>query len=275
MRALWAIAMKEVRDRIRNRWVLFVTLIMTGLALGLVFLGSTPTGSVGASPLAVIIVSLSSLSIFLIPLIALLLSHDAIVGEMESGALLLLMTYPVSRQAILLGKFTAHCLVIIFTTLIGYGSAGMALLLTGTGTDARSWPAFIALLATSILLGWVFAALGIWTSVMVRERAAAVAIAIGQWLFFVLLFDLGLLGLLAFGNTWLNADLFQIVLMFNPTDIFRLFNLGGFEEVRAISGMVSLSAKTHWHPSVWLGSMILWIIIPLAFALFSFSKREI
>ena len=275
MKALWIIAMKEVQNRIRNRWVLTITLIMAGLALGLVFLGSTPTGSVGASPLAVIIVSLSSLSIFLIPLTALLLSHDAIVGEMESGALLLLITYPVSRWAILLGKFTAHCLVITFTTVLGYGSAGIALLLSGTGTDARSWPAFAALLGTSTLLGWVFAALGMGSSVIVRERAAAIALSIGLWLFFVLLFDLALLGLLASGNTWLDADSLQRILLFNPTDIFRLFNLGGFEEVRAVSGMVGLTTETLWHPHVLVGVMILWILIPLALSILSFSRKEI
>ena len=40
-------------------------------------------GVVKAEPLAVVVVSLVSLSIFLVPLIALLLSFDAIVGEHE------------------------------------------------------------------------------------------------------------------------------------------------------------------------------------------------
>ena len=45
------------------------------------------------------VVSLSSLTIFLVPLIALLLSHDAIVGEAERGTLLLLLSYPVRPLA--------------------------------------------------------------------------------------------------------------------------------------------------------------------------------
>ena len=58
------------------------------LALTLTFLGSAPTGRVGAEALDVVIVSLSSLTIFLVPLIALLISHDAIVGDIERGTML-------------------------------------------------------------------------------------------------------------------------------------------------------------------------------------------
>ena len=85
MNAIATIAGREIRDGLRNRWALGAVLLMAGLALTLAFLGSAPTGVVGASPLEVTVVSLSSLTIFLVPLIALLLSHDAIVGERDRG----------------------------------------------------------------------------------------------------------------------------------------------------------------------------------------------
>ena len=86
MRAIAIIAAKEIRDGLRNRWVLATTLLMAALALTLTLLGSAPTGTVGASHLSVTVVSLSSLTIFLVPLIALLISHDAIAGEIERRA---------------------------------------------------------------------------------------------------------------------------------------------------------------------------------------------
>ena len=69
MSPIWIITGKEVRDSLRNRWVLAATLLLAALALSLGFLGSSPTGSVKADPLTITVVSLSSLSIFLIPLI--------------------------------------------------------------------------------------------------------------------------------------------------------------------------------------------------------------
>ena len=75
------IAGKEIKEGLRNRWVLATTLLLAALSLSLTFLGSAPTGNVGADALDVVVVSLSSLTIFLLPLIALLISHDAVVGE--------------------------------------------------------------------------------------------------------------------------------------------------------------------------------------------------
>ena len=83
MSPIWIITGKEVRDSLRNRWVLAATLLLAALALSLGFLGSSPTGSVKADPLTITVVSLSSLSIFLIPLIAMLLAYDAVIGEIE------------------------------------------------------------------------------------------------------------------------------------------------------------------------------------------------
>jgi Cu-processing system permease protein len=70
------VAGKEIRDGLRNHWVLAATGLLAALALGLALLGSAPTGTVGAAPLAVTVVSLASLSVFLLPLIALLISFD-------------------------------------------------------------------------------------------------------------------------------------------------------------------------------------------------------
>ena len=77
MRNIVIIAAKEIKEGLRNRWVLATTLLLAALSLSLTFLGSAPTGNVGAGALDVVVVSLSSLTIFLLPLIALLISHDA------------------------------------------------------------------------------------------------------------------------------------------------------------------------------------------------------
>src|SRR5215470_5855743 len=190
------IARKEIHQAVRNRWVLASTLLLAGLALSLTFLGSAPTGTVGARPLDVIIVSLSSLTIFLVPLIALLISHDAIVGDMERGTMLLLLSYPVARWQVLVGKFCGHLAVLAFATCFGYGAAIVALLATGSSMDREGLTAFVAMIGASVLLGAVFIAIGYWISSVVRDRGTAAGISIGLWLLLVLVYDMALLGLL-------------------------------------------------------------------------------
>ena len=245
MRQVLIIAGKELRDGMRNRWVLAITALLAALALTLAFLGAAPTGTVKVSALAVTIVSLSSLTIFLVPLIALLLSYDAIVGEVERGAMALLLAYPVARWQVVLGKFAGHLGILGFATAAGYGVAGVALQFAGN-EDSGAWIAFVGMVASSMLLGAVFIAIGYFVSTLVRDRGAAGGIAIGVWLVFVLLYDMALLGVLVAdqGRT-VTADVLNVLLLLNPTDAYRLLNLTASPDVSGFSRR-RRPGRTHW-----------------------------
>lgn len=270
------IARKEIHQAVRNRWVLASTLLLAALALSLTFLGSAPTGTVGVRALDVVIVSLSSLTIFLIPLIGLLISHDAIVGDMERGTMLLLLSYPVARWQVLLGKFLGHLAVLTFATCLGYGIAAAALLVTGNQIDSDSLTAFAAMIGSSVLLGAAFVSIGYLVSTLVRDRGTAAGVCIGLWLLLVLIYDLSLLGLLAVdqGRT-LSAAGLDALLLLNPTDVYRLFNLTGFANVSTFAGMAGLAQSTSLTSRILLIVLICWTSIPLALAAIAFSRREL
>lgn len=272
MRTILIIARKEIQEGLRNRWVLATTLLLAALALTLTFLGSAPTGNVGASALDVVIVSLSSLSVFLVPLIALLISHDAIVGEAERGTLLLLLSYPLARWQVIAGKFIGHIAILAFATLVGYGIAALALALIGGPVGAQSWRAFAGLIGSSVLLGAVFVAIGYLVSAGVSERGTAGGIAIGIWLFFVLIYDMGLLGLLVVdqGRT-VTGGLLNVLLLLNPADAYRLLNLGG----TAVAGMGGVAGTTALAPAALLAALVAWAVLPLAATMLVFSRREL
>lgn len=276
MRNVLLIAGKEIQESLRNRWVLATTLLLAALALTLTLLGSAPTGSVGVRPLDVVIVSLSSLSVFLLPLIALLISHDAIVGEIERGTMLLLLSYPVGRWQVLLGKFAGHLSVLAFATILGYGAAALVLAATGAGIDAESLKAFAMMVLSSILLGAVFLAIGYLISALVRERATAAGIAVGVWLAFVVLYDMGLLGLLVVdqGRT-ISASVLNALLLANPTDVYRMLNLAGTGGVSAFTGMAALGKAMTLAPGLLMAALLLWMMLPLLLAAHAFSRREL
>ncbi|MCW2239049.1 ABC transporter permease [Azospirillum canadense] len=277
MTTVLAIAWKEVRDGLRNRWVLATTLLMAALALGLAFLGAAPTGSnVAASRLAVTVVSLASLTIFLVPLIALLLAYDALVGEIERGTMLLLLAYPVARWEIVAGKFLGHAALIAIATGVGYGVAAAAVAYAAPGTGAEDWQAMGALIASSILLGAVFLSIGYLLSGLVRERATAAGLAIAVWLVFVLLYDLGLLGYLAATEgKGVSAETFGWLLLLNPADAFRLFNLTGLEGVRQFSGMAGASGQAPVSPFALMAALLAWVLVPLLLAQAVFHRRQL
>lgn len=276
MKSMLIIAGKEIQEGLRNRWVLATTLLLAALSLTLTFLGSAPTGNVGVGALDVVIVSLSSLTIFLLPLIALLISHDAIVGDMERGTMLLLLSYPVGRRQVLLGKFAGHLAILAFATVLGYGAAAAALAITGAAIDAESWLAFARMIGSSILLGAAFIAVGYLVSALVQQRGTAAGIAVGIWLLLVLVYDMALLGVLvADQGRFISGEILNVLLLLNPTDVYRMFNLAGSANVSVFSGMAGLANSVTLDGSVLLGVLALWAALPIALATIAFSRREL
>jgi Cu-processing system permease protein len=275
VRSILIVARKEIQEGLRNRWVLATTLLLAALALTLTFLGSAPTGNVGADALDVVIVSLSSLTIFLVPLIALLISHDAIVGEMERGTMLLLLSYPIGRWQVILGKFIGHLAILSFATLVGYGAAAAALAATGAVIDAASWWAFLSMILFSVMLGAVFVAIGYLVSALVAERGTAGGIAIGVWLFFVLIYDMALLGMLVVdqGRT-ISGGILNVLLLLNPTDAYRLLNLGS-GNAGSLSGLGGIAENVALGRSMLVSALAVWTLLPLAAATLVFSRREL
>jgi Cu-processing system permease protein len=276
MMCILAIAQKEIREGLRNHWVVSATSLLGLFSLALAFLGSAPTGTVKASALDLIVVSLSSLTIFLAPLIALLIAYDAIVGELERGTLLLLLSYPASRREILIGKFLGHLAILSFATLIGYGVAAMALAMRGEIAAQDSWAAFLAMIGSSILLGAVFIAIGYAISIQAASRGAAAAAAIGVWLFFILLYDMALLGVLVLdGGRHFGAGALDALLLLNPADAYRLFNLSTFANVSLLSGMSGLARSNQLGAPLLLGDLMAWIVVPFGIATVLFERKEL
>ena len=275
MKAAFTLAAQEVRVGLRNRWVVATTLLMAALALSLALLGSAPTGNVKADPLAVVVVSLASLTIFLVPLIALLLSFDAIVGEHERGTLMLLLSYPLARWQVVVGKVLGHVAILAIATVIGYGAAAAALWFKG-GVGVEAWRAFGAMVGTSVMLGASFIAMGCLASTLVRERATAAGLAVGAWLFFVLLYDTALLGVLVAdqGRT-VGKPLLDTLLLVNPADVYRLFNMTASHGASVYSAMAGPGDPAALPAPLFLAVLAAWIAVPAGLAMAAFQRRSL
>jgi len=267
-----AIAWAELRIQTRNRWLASATALMLLFALALTFAGSAPTGTLGVDLLTVAVASMTTLAVYLAPFLALMIAFDAIAGEAERGTLGLVLTYPLSRAEMILGKFCAHLAVLAIAIVIGLGAAGVAAALAG-GAGAESLIALARLIATSILLGACFLALGYGASALSGTSAGAAGLAVGLWLVLVVLYDLGLLGALVMddGGTF-TRDIFPWLLALNPADAFRLWNVAGAPQVALVSGMAGAGAALPvWAPPL---SLIAWPVVALAAARVAFGRVE-
>lgn len=270
--AVLTIAGRELAEGMRNRWVLSTTLLMAALASAIAALGSAPTGSTSTGALDVVVVGLASLTIVLVPLIALLISHDAITREAERGTLLLLLSHPLSRRQVIAGKFLGQLVILTIATVIGFAFAAAFVVLRN---GAEGWQAFAGMTGASILLGAVFLALGLLASSAVQESSTAAGISIGVWLLFVALYDMALLAaLVARGGHAVPAGLMDAALLANPTDAYRLLTLGEGSSA-LLSGMGGVLDASTLTPGVLVGALVLWCAVPLALAMLVFSRRSL
>ena len=274
MNPIWNMARKEFNDGLRNRWLLAISLLFAVLATGIAWLGAAASGQLGFTSVPATIASLASLATFLMPLIALLLAYDAIVGEDESGTLLLLLTYPLGRGHILLGKFIGHGMILALATLIGFGCAmlAIALLVEGVELNLLLW-AFGRFMLSSTFLGWGFLGLAYVLSSVSAEKSTAAGLALGVWFFFVLVFDLALLALLVLSEGQFNPKVLPWLLLLNPADIYRLINLSGFEPGAGSAGVLTLGSDLPVPGAMLWLCLLLWVAAPLGSAWLLFRRR--
>jgi Cu-processing system permease protein len=267
-RAIVTLAGKEFRDRLRNRWVLAVALVFAVFSLVIAYAGGAQQGAVGLRSLEFTVTSLVSLVIYLAPLIALLLGFDAIVGERERGSLDLLLAHPITRGELLLGKYLGLALALALAMLAGLATVG-GVLVWQFGTRALFH--YTGFVVSALLMGFAFLSLAVLVSVLARDRTRASGAAIVLWFFFVLVFDLALLGVLVATAGRYGGEVFPYLLLLNPADVFRILNLFSANDVRSAYGLTSMTPPLLSRADVLTGVMLAWIAVPLALANWKFK----
>lgn len=141
--------------------------------------------------------------------------------------------------------------------------------------DAGSWLSLLKLIGSSILLGAVFIAIGFLASTLVRERSTAAGVAIGVWLFFVLIYDAALLALLVFDQgRMIGTHVLNGFLLFNPADSYRLLNFGT-GQAGALTGMGGVAGNATLGTLSLTLALGLWTLLPLSLSMLVFSRKEL
>jgi Cu-processing system permease protein len=271
LRRILATAGQEIRIARRNRWALLATLLMTMFALALALFASGQAGQVKADTLTLTAASLATLSVYLIPLIALLVSYDAFAGEVERGTLALALATPLGRGEMFAGKYLALVTVVGMAIVVAFATAAAVVALSG-GLTAGGLVAWTRLALTSLALGAVFVAFGLLISAASPRTGAAAAFAVGLWLLFVVLYDVALLGaVIAAGDGFFTMQLFPWLVLANPADAFRLYNLVSLDAA-PVAGIDGLARTLPVAPAVTLVPLVAWSVAALAAGIAIFRR---
>lgn len=260
--AVRTIAAQELKINVRNKWTLVFALVFAALALAISYFGLVTEAVVGFQGFTRTTASLLNLVLYLIPLISLTMSTLSFTGERSASELL--FSQPVTRTEILVGKLAGLFLSVAAAALFGFGAAG---LLIGLRAGIYGLGKYLAFVGFALLLAAAFLSLGAMAAVLARSRAKGLGFALFAWFFFVLFYDLLVIGV-AFLLPEHTANQFIFLSLFgNPVDLGRVGSLIAMDDP-AVFGYAG-AALMKFLGGVALANitlifgLLIWIALPL------------
>lgn len=268
--ALRAIANKELSDKLKSRWVLVIAVGFAVFTVVIAYFGSASVGVAGFRRMDATIASLTSLVTYFIPILALTLGGGIIADERDKGMLEIFLASPITVWEFIIGKFWGLFIALTLSTLAGFGISGV-LLISNAGTSAiGSYAVFIV---NSIVLGIIFLSLSFLISVMFYERTKVIAFTVFLWLFFTILYDLGLVGMLITTKGAMGAGVLSVLMFLNPVDVYRMLNFISIGEFKVFLGLAVVELPAYMRPTILWGVSLIWVIMPLMASYYLFKRR--
>jgi len=269
------VAKKEIMDNIRNKWILLMTGIFAALTLLVSYFGSLGQGW---QDLGFTIAGMMTLVQYLIPIIGLMLGYSAIVGEIERGSLNALLSFPLKRIEVLIGKFIGLGGVLSVALLVGFGIAGIVI---GANVSEVDVVQYISFLLASVLLGLVFVAISLLASSFFENRSTAMGMAVFLWFFFTMIWNLIIAGIaIASGGIDLMLseglpEWYYAVNIINPISAYGTLVSLNVGPVSASPIEDILSTPEFYSSWLMVAILLLWTILSLVLAYVFFKKRDL
>jgi Cu-processing system permease protein len=270
MSAALVIGRRTCADALRGRAGLLQVLVFAALTLLISYAGLVSGGILGFQALSRTALSLVSLLLYLVPLVAVVQGAGAL--SKRGGWLELLMAQPVSRRQIVIGEFLG-----LWLAAGGSIACGVAAGSAGVWLRAGGDPGALGmLLALALGLAMVFTAVGLALGAVFAQRGTALAAALGVWFACVVLYDLCIVGLTALLEGGSLERILVLAAAANPVDAARILALGAFVG-RTLFGATGAAVTALLGPAgrlILSGVMVAWVAISLVVAVRLFERRE-
>jgi Cu-processing system permease protein len=259
------VAVREYRLAVRRRWAVGVAVLFALFSTALVFLGGS---SVGPARVNAVLASFAQLGVYLVPLAALAVGFDTVVGADESGSLEMLLALPLSSGSVVVGKYLGRAAALAGGMLAGFAVGG-ALLVRYADLAVLGQYAVVALAAVASALA--FLGVSVFASTLASEKTHALGGALAAWVWFVLVHDLAALGLVA--TLDLPSAVVSAAVLLNPAELFRVLVLRGIPTTAGgIAGVLETASLSG---PILLVALAAWLAVPVAAATVAFRSRAV
>ena len=258
----------------RNRWVVSFAVLFALVTLAIAYFGMVTSGYAGFQDFTRTAASLLNVGGFLIPLFALVLGVFSFVTHPEY--LELLVTQPVSRSRVLLGRYLGLSLTVLGAAALGFGLPGAMIAMTA-GTDGAL--RYLAVVGSLSLLALSFTGIALLITLLARRRQIALGVALGVWIFYELIYGVIMLA----STLYLPAKVLETTLLVgllgNPVDLARVLSLlqvgGPHLFGPAGATLVKMTGSVAVASALGLAGLVLWVVVPLFAAVQVFKRQNL
>ncbi len=245
-------------DIFRNKIVLAYTLILALLSWSAFSLEDT--GNKG-------LLTLLNIILLVVPLVSVLFSTIYLYNSSEF--IELLVSQPIKRKQIWLSLYFGLSTSLSLAFLI---AAGIPLLIFA------EWHQATLLIGSGLMVGLIFISVACLATILSRDKAKGIGLAMMIWLYFALLFD-GMVLFLIFQFAEYPIEKPLVILSaLSPIDLARILNLLSLD-ASSMMGYTGAIFKSYFGSalgfSMAVGLLILWIVLPFYVSLRIFNKKDL
>ncbi len=214
-----------------------------------------------------VVLSLLNVVLMVVPLVSIVFTTIHFFNSYEFIELML--AQPVARRVVFLGEYMAVACSLCAAFLVGLGAP---ILIFGGGPGA--W----TLLFSGLMLTLVFVSLAFLSSVMTRDKAKAIGIALLFWFYFSLIYDGLLLWIIYSFADYPLEKVTLALIAFNPVDLARIVMLLQLD-ISALMGYTGAFYKNFFGSNTGIffsaGILVIWVLTPLWIALRIFIRKDL
>ncbi len=211
---------------------------------------------------------------FLIPLFALLLGVFSFLTNAEY--LDMLITQPVPRSQVLLGRYFGLVITVLGASVLGFGLPGIIIALVIGVEGALS---YLLVICYSILLAIAFTGISVLITLLSGRRQIALGIALAIWIFYELLYGVLMLGTTLYLSPAVLKVVLSIGLLGNPIDIARVLSLlqvgGPHLFGPAGATLIKMTGSSFLASMVGLAGLLIWVVVPVLISIRIFKKQDL
>lgn len=252
------IAKYIVFDIVRSKVLIAYTLLLAIICISIFMMDADVTKG---------LVSITTIIMIIVPLVSVVYATTYYFNAYEFTELL--VSQPISRRDILMGKFLGISSSILGSFILGVCVPVAIFAFSTTG---------LTMMAAGGLLTLSFISLAFLASTITRDKAKGIGLALMIWFYCSIIFDgLVLLFLFMFSDYPLEKAMIVITAL-NPIDLARILVLLQLD-ISALMGYTGALYQQFFGSGLGivfsLVLQIVWIIVPLLFALRVFRKKDL